>query len=72
MIGIEHRARSHTYDPNRCAAELQERRELKLASTVLAQRAFTLVLCVPGGVFLSFAGVAQPGRREVSWPQVRV
>lgn len=70
MTSAHPRARS--YDPQRCAAELQERGELEWASTVLAKKAFRLALTVPGGVVLSLAGVAGPAGREVAWPQVRV
>ena len=39
---------------------------------MLAQKAFRLVLTVPGGVILKLAGTAVAGGREIPWPQVRV
>lgn len=60
------------YDPKRCTSELLERGELKCACAVLAQKAFRLVLIVPGGVVMSLAGASQLTGREVAWPQVCV
>lgn len=65
------RARSsHTYDLQRCTAELQERGELEWACTTLAKKAFRLVLTVSAGVVLSLAGAHDAGAGEVAWPQV--
>lgn len=61
---------SHSYDPQRCTAELQERGELEWACAVVARKAFRFVLVVPGGVVLSLAGVAIAVGTEVAWPQV--
>lgn len=66
------RLRARSYNPERCTAELQLAGELTWACTLLARKAFRLVLSVPGGATLLLAGVTQPAGREISWPQVCV
>ena len=68
--GVRRRVSAYGFNPQRCAFELQQRGALNQACTVLAQKAFRLVLTVPGGVILKLAGAAVAGGREIPWPQV--
>ena len=65
------RKRFLAYDPKRCAAQLQKSGELEWVCSLLAKKAFRLVLIVPGGVSLSFAGFNEHAGEEIAWPQVR-